>query len=249
MDVPPMHPGPFSDELLVLQGDHRSAHVWEGELLAQTLRSRRVDDMWDFMKERDLHPCVVHRLRVTGFYRILEIGWLQLDWSLVTALIERWRPETHTFHLPIGVATITLQDVEVLYGLPVDRLPVALPQSMREMTREQYLDMLQQLTGFRPQDETTHSGASSISLTVIRQHLEICYWPKYSLPDGIADAVACRRGTGRFARLWSAACRGGCPDTAILVEMCLLEIGLQVPHTVTVVGIRFLPFGQMLYRT
>uniref|UniRef100_A0A1S4BS47 Serine/threonine-protein phosphatase 7 long form homolog n=1 Tax=Nicotiana tabacum TaxID=4097 RepID=A0A1S4BS47_TOBAC len=146
MDVPPMHPRPFSDELLVLQEDHRSAHVWEGELLAQTLCARK----------------------------ILEIGRLQLDWFLVTALIERWRPETHTFHLPIGDATITLQDVEVLYGLPVDGLPVALPQAMREITRGQYLDMLQ-LTSFRPQDETAHSGAGRMSLTAIRQHLEILH--------------------------------------------------------------------------
>ncbi|XP_075084862.1 serine/threonine-protein phosphatase 7 long form homolog [Nicotiana tabacum] len=131
--------------------------------------------MWDFMKDRNLHPRVVQRLRVTGFYKILEIERLQLDWSLVTALIERWRPETHIFHLPIGEATITLQDVEVLYGLSIDGLPVALPQAMREMTRVKYLDMLQQLSGFRPQDDTAHSGASRMSLTAIRQHLEILH--------------------------------------------------------------------------
>nr|XP_009798030.1 PREDICTED: serine/threonine-protein phosphatase 7 long form homolog [Nicotiana sylvestris] len=112
MDVPHVHPGPFSDKILVLQGDHRSAYVWEGELVEQTLRARRVDDVWDFMGERVFHPRVVQRLRDTGFYRIFEIGLLQLDWSLITALIERWRPETHTFHLPIGEATITLRDVQ-----------------------------------------------------------------------------------------------------------------------------------------
>ncbi|KAG8482333.1 hypothetical protein CXB51_027309 [Gossypium anomalum] len=35
-------------------------------------------------------------------------------------LRERWRPETYTFHLPCGECTITLEDVHLQLGLPVD---------------------------------------------------------------------------------------------------------------------------------
>ncbi|CAN1242180.1 Serine/threonine-protein phosphatase 7 long form homolog [Linum perenne] len=42
------------------------------------------------------------------------------DHELITALVERWRPKTSTFHLYHGEETITLEDVHFLTGLSVD---------------------------------------------------------------------------------------------------------------------------------
>ncbi|CAN1255488.1 Serine/threonine-protein phosphatase 7 long form homolog, partial [Linum perenne] len=50
------------------------------------------------------------------------------DPELITALVERWRPETNTFHLYGGEATITLEDVHFITGLSVDGLPVTSPR-------------------------------------------------------------------------------------------------------------------------
>ena len=44
--------------------------------------------------------------------------------AAITALVDRWRPETHTFHLRVGEMTVTLQDVAMILGLPIDGAPL-----------------------------------------------------------------------------------------------------------------------------
>jgi len=48
-----------------------------------------------------------------------------VDYALLSALVDRWRPETHTFHLPVGEMAVTLQDISLLLGLPHDGRAVA----------------------------------------------------------------------------------------------------------------------------
>ena len=55
-----------------------------------------------------------------GFISAAYWPFMQLDWHLITALVQRWRLETYAFHFHIGEMTITLQDVAVLTGLLVD---------------------------------------------------------------------------------------------------------------------------------
>jgi hypothetical protein len=40
------------------------------------------------------------------------------DAPLITAFMDRWRPETHTFHLPVGEMTLSPEDAAMLGGLP-----------------------------------------------------------------------------------------------------------------------------------
>ncbi|MED6148413.1 hypothetical protein PIB30_052971 [Stylosanthes scabra] len=48
--------------------------------------------------------CMVPYIRGAGFGGPLEMRAFDYDMSLVSALVERWRPETHSFHLPMGSA-------------------------------------------------------------------------------------------------------------------------------------------------
>ncbi|KAK1680143.1 hypothetical protein QYE76_040991 [Lolium multiflorum] len=88
-----------------------------------------------------IHPGWVQRLKWAGllpFARLVEatrsevigervgtpIKRLQQDHSLLTSLVDRWRPETHTFHFRWGEMAPTLQDVSFLLGLPLAGQPI-----------------------------------------------------------------------------------------------------------------------------
>ncbi|XP_025703444.1 protein MAIN-LIKE 1-like [Arachis hypogaea] len=63
-------------------------------------------------------------LRLTGFYHVTQIGVVQCQKALINALVERWHPDTHTFHLSVGECAVTLKDVAMIFGLSTDGLPV-----------------------------------------------------------------------------------------------------------------------------
>ncbi|XP_021761409.1 serine/threonine-protein phosphatase 7 long form homolog [Chenopodium quinoa] len=140
---PVIRPGPVDPSVLRLQTSHRSHDVWIG--VADRVLSVR-EHMVSVGREWRVEGGVLEYVRLAGFYgvhRILGGGFL-LDRSLLMALVERWRQETHTFHLVVGEATITLQDVAVLLGLRVHGPPVIGPPF------EGWHDLVEELLGVRP---------------------------------------------------------------------------------------------------
>ncbi|XP_052487579.1 serine/threonine-protein phosphatase 7 long form homolog [Gossypium raimondii] len=63
-------------------------------------------------------------LELAEFGSVALIRSSDLRFDLLSTLVERWRPETHTFHFPCGECTVTLEDVAVQLGLPVDGNPI-----------------------------------------------------------------------------------------------------------------------------
>ncbi|RYR19350.1 hypothetical protein Ahy_B03g064110 [Arachis hypogaea] len=84
--------------------------------------------MCDHLHPPDPYNQIVEaQLCETGFYYVSQIGVIKGQSAMINALIERWRPETHTFHFPIGECAVTLEDVVVILGLPTNGLPVTGP--------------------------------------------------------------------------------------------------------------------------
>ncbi|QHN91729.1 uncharacterized protein DS421_17g577460 [Arachis hypogaea] len=80
-----------------------------------------------YMPPDRYNPIVEGYLRDTGFYHVSQIRVVQCQSALVNALVERWRPETHTFHFPVGECAMKLEDVALILGLPTNGLPVTGP--------------------------------------------------------------------------------------------------------------------------
>lgn len=158
-----LHPGPEVYDVLTLQAKHRSQSVWNGTLRGAEacLHPRRADrEFWQHLKHRPLHPRILDYFGRCGFRGVVEVGYVPYDWGVITALIERWRPETHTFHLRTGEATITLQDVELMFGMVVDGDPL-FQAGARDISVEGWQQLIYELTGWAP-DVDCFAGVSRL---------------------------------------------------------------------------------------
>ena len=106
--------GPRNTKLLYLQKTHVSSHVWNGEGNKELTVRRSI------LKRMEPPPQILPYLAITGFYEISHVRGVPIDNGLINALIKRWRPETHTFHMPFGECSITLQDVALILGLRIN---------------------------------------------------------------------------------------------------------------------------------
>ncbi|XP_027346373.1 serine/threonine-protein phosphatase 7 long form homolog [Abrus precatorius] len=136
-----IHSGPDDPSLLRLQNIHVSEHIWDGRdhPILKVRKSQFIPAGLDGVPEE-----ILPHLELAGFTEIAHVCQFPLDLSLITALVERWRPEIHTFHLPPGECTITLQDVSVLLGLRIDGRPVIAPIGVN------YADIVEESLGIRP---------------------------------------------------------------------------------------------------
>ena len=85
-----------------------------------------------------------------GLEGLFKVPELEVDHVLITTLVERWHLETHTFHLLHGEMGITLQDIEVMLGVPVDGLLVV------RKTNLKWKDVCTELLDYQPLNPIPH---------------------------------------------------------------------------------------------
>jgi hypothetical protein len=95
-----------------------------------------------------------------------------MDDPLLSALVDRWRLETHSFHLPCGEMTVGMQDTAMILVLSLEGLLVSgIIQSAN------WRDMVELHIGVRPPnaDEGDASKKTSrVNIVWLRQHFTVC---------------------------------------------------------------------------
>ena len=66
----------------------------------------------------------IEKLGLLPFIQLVSRSTPNMNPAAITALVDRWRPETHTFHLRTGGITVTLQDMSMVLALPIEGRPV-----------------------------------------------------------------------------------------------------------------------------
>ena len=74
----------------------------------------------------DRYTPYIKTLGLLPFISLVSRGSPNLNAAAITALVDRWRPETHSFHLRTGEMTVTLQDMSMILALPIEGEPLCM---------------------------------------------------------------------------------------------------------------------------
>lgn len=124
----------------------------------------RCHEHTSMLEQWKLAPKQIELVEEAGFGCLRLIPSLSLDNSLISALVERWRRETNTFHLAVGEMTITLEDVGLILGLAIDGKPVKGASSVTPSSA------CETLLGKVPEDLT----GGMLKLTWLKEHFSKC---------------------------------------------------------------------------
>uniref|UniRef100_K3YMS9 Aminotransferase-like plant mobile domain-containing protein n=1 Tax=Setaria italica TaxID=4555 RepID=K3YMS9_SETIT len=114
--------------------------------------------------------CYASYLQRAGFLDIARVvagGLPLMDGPMLTTMVNRWRLETHMFHLPCGEMTVAM-----ILGLPLEGLPVtAIIQS------DNWHDMVELHIRIRPpepEEGDKEKKTSEVSLAWLREQFSVC---------------------------------------------------------------------------
>ena len=154
----------------------------------------------------------------SGLSSLQRTSLSRIDQNLVSAFVERWHPETSSFHMPFGEMTITLDDVSCLLHIPITG------------------ELCNPAEGFTDSDAITQAiGLMGVPLDEAAEEIRTNRGPYYRL-DWLKKLFVSLRAESRF----------DCAARAYM--MLLLGYTILTDKTFTLVEAKYLPLFEDLDR-
>jgi hypothetical protein len=117
----PVPGGPLDFHVLRSFGGHVAYTSWsDPDKLRCYIRCYERPVSFESLLAIQLPSVVSQRVSESGLGHLRRCMTTNIDENLISAFIERWQPDTNTFHMPFGEISILLHDVCHILGIRVD---------------------------------------------------------------------------------------------------------------------------------
>ncbi|XP_050209495.2 protein MAIN-LIKE 1-like [Mercurialis annua] len=117
----PVPGGPRDGTVIPSFLGHVSSKIWEGEFRGMLKCQNRYSACQKLVLwYKETSEEVRDLINLTGLAHLPDTMYAHLDVPLLSAFVERWQPDTSSFHMPFGEMTITLHDVWYILRIPVE---------------------------------------------------------------------------------------------------------------------------------
>ncbi|GMQ06244.1 hypothetical protein CsSME_00050900 [Camellia sinensis var. sinensis] len=117
----PFPGGPTDPSILKSFKSHITAAIWNGADEKGPLKCHNHSSkirLWPWWEQGN-NATFVNIVEMSGLAHLTHCTYRFVNKIVVSSFVERWQPETNTFHFIVGEMTITLDDVATILGLPI----------------------------------------------------------------------------------------------------------------------------------
>ncbi|XP_028101444.1 protein MAIN-LIKE 1-like [Camellia sinensis] len=160
--------GPNDPSILRSFNSHVAAAIWHGEergpLKCHNHSSKILAWPWWLVENNTRFKAIIEQ---SGLSQLARCTYRFVNKLLVSCFVERWQPETNTFHMTVGEMTLTLDDVGTILGLPIVGKSVSIP----DVTDHHGVTLLVYGLGITERaayEEVSSAGGNSVRLEWLR---------------------------------------------------------------------------------
>ncbi|XP_065849566.1 protein MAIN-LIKE 1-like [Euphorbia lathyris] len=113
--------GPIDGSVIPSFNGHVAVGIWKGQMRSLLKCHTRSTDCKTLTRlYRQSTREVQHMIDASGLSHLPSMMFSHIDMPLICAFVERWQPDTSSFHMPFGEMTIMLHDVWHILRIPVE---------------------------------------------------------------------------------------------------------------------------------